>query len=368
MPIKQDTSTPTLTRKRKPLAQPSINMRSSAYTVKGQGVGSCYEEQVGLVKNLEGFTVYENSPKKCDIAHYHTVDLNHYFEIILRKNKTVHVGYVHFLPDTVDDSLKLPRIARWAFYKYLLTFYNSMDYLVTVNPMIIEKIKEYGIYKPTVLCIPNFVSEKRFFPQDAETIRATRRKYNMPEDGFIALGVGQLQTRKGVLDFVKTAELLPEVTFVWAGGFSFGKFTDGYAEIKAITENPPPNVKFLGMVEREDMNSIYNSADVMFLPSYDELFPMAILEALCCRKPCLLRDIDIYRDILFNSYMAGDGPTSFATALESLRDDEAVREEYSQKAWECHKIYSEENIARMWENFYTKALEKARTRKDKRVK
>ena len=55
------------------------------------------------------------------------------------------------------------------------------------------------------------------------------------------LGAGQVQTRKGVLDFVNVAKQMPDVQFVWAGGFSFGRITDGYEELKKLQENPPEN-------------------------------------------------------------------------------------------------------------------------------
>ena len=57
--------------------------------------------------------------------------------------------------------------------------------------------------------------------------------------------------------------MLPDITFVWAGGFSFGKITDGYDELKEIYQNPPSNVHFIGIVQREEMNDIYNLADIL---------------------------------------------------------------------------------------------------------
>ena len=73
--------------------------------------------------------------------------------------------------------------------------------------------------------------------------------------------------------------------------FHSEKITDGYEEVRKVVENPPDNIKFTGIVDRDKMNEIYNLADVMFLPSYEELFPMTILEAMNCRVPLLLRDI-----------------------------------------------------------------------------
>src|SRR5699024_906030 len=121
---------------------------------------------------------------------------------------------------------------------------------------------------------PNVVSEKNFYPLGKEEKRKAREKYGIRPEAFTILCAGQLQRRKGVFDFLDVAEKMPECQFVWAGGFSFGKISEGYEEIKARMENLPENVKFLGLVDREEMNQIYNMADVMFLPSYEELFPM----------------------------------------------------------------------------------------------
>lgn len=66
---------------------------------------------------------------------------------------------------------------------------------------------------------------------------------------------------------------MPDCMFVWAGGFSFGRISDGYEEHQENDETSSAECAFLGIVDREKMNEIYNMADVMFLPSYEELFP-----------------------------------------------------------------------------------------------
>ena len=338
---------------------PVINMRSTATAVKGHGVASCYEEQVRLVsEGLSGqFKVVENSYRKADIVHYHTVNPNYFLERLINRGTTCGVGYVHFLPDTVDQSLRMPPLVRKAFYKYLLAFYNSMDYLVAVNPNVIDKLEQYGVTRPRFAYVPNFVADDQFFVQDADTAALTREKYGIAKDAFVVLGVGQLQTRKGIKEFVETARLLPHVRFVWAGGFSFGPMTDGYDEIKHIVARPPQNVKFLGIVDRGLMNSIYNMADMMFLPSFDELFPMTILEAMCCNKPILLRDVDIYQKILFDSYIKGNTNEDFARRIEELRQSPEAVSYWKEKIRACHRFYSRENVLKIWESLYSEALE-----------
>ena len=42
---------------------------------------------------------------------------------------------------------------------------------------------------------------------------------DLAEDQFVVIGAGQVQKRKGIDDFIRLAEELPEITFIWAGGF-----------------------------------------------------------------------------------------------------------------------------------------------------
>ena len=39
------------------------------------------------------------------------------------------------------------------------------------------------------------------------------------------------------MDFFALAKRMPDVEFIWAGGFSFGKISDGYEEIKKEMEH-----------------------------------------------------------------------------------------------------------------------------------
>lgn len=144
----------------------TINMLSRADSVKGQGVLSAYQEQVKLVKEelADEFLCYENKNAFCDIMHYHTINPEFYAMRQLSRGRSVSVGYVHFLPETLDKSLKLPDHIRDVFYRYVIRFYKSMDYLVTVNPYFIGELEKYGIPREKVTYIPNFVSAEQFYP------------------------------------------------------------------------------------------------------------------------------------------------------------------------------------------------------------
>lgn len=336
----------------------SINMLSSADKVDGQGVGSAYLEQVNLVKDgaSDIFDIKINSNEKADILHHHTVDPKNYLK--MKKHKGVNVSYVHFLPDTLDGSIKLPKFAFNIFKKYVTKFYTKSDYLVVVNPIFINDLVRFGIDKNKIKYIPNYVSKENFYKLDKKNIVDIRKKYNIDENTFVVLGVGQVQTRKGVLDFIEVSKKLPDVTFVWCGGFSFGRITDGYEELKKIYENPPKNVIFTGIIKREEMNDMYNMADVLFMPSYNELFPMSILEAINSEKPLLLRDLELYKDILFNKYLVGTNNEEFVDKLNMLKNDKELYNKYSKYSKEISEFYSKEHVLEIWKEFYQNIVKK----------
>ena len=343
-----------------------INMLSKADSVEGQGVGSAYLEQVGLLKEgaSDVFDIVINDTNDAGIVHVHSINANFYFK--MGHTKGVSVCYVHFLPHTLDGSIKLPKPIFNIFKKYVIKFYNNADHLVVVNPIFIKDLEKYNIKREKITYIPNYVSKDNFYKKSKKEKDNIRSELGISKDSFVVLGVGQIQTRKGVLDFVSVAKSLPDITFVWCGGFSFGKITDGYDELKQVYENPPSNLKFLGIVPRDKMNDMFNMADLLFMPSYNELFPMAILEAVNIGIPLLLRDLDLYEDILFKKYLSGNNNDEFVLCIKKLSSDSKFYQKYSKLSDEISDYYSKENILKIWIKFYQDILKEKN--KDEKVK
>lgn len=333
-----------------------VNMFSSASKVKGQGVGSAYEELIRLLKTHfpKEIDLSINHFTQADISHYHTIDPR-FFVSTFSKKRGVKVGYVHFLPETIEGSLKIPQPFRWLFYKYIIAFYKRMDQIVVVNPTFIDQLVKYGISRKIITYIPNFVRKDEFYQYDAEQRQQIRQRLGV-QDRFTILGIGQVQERKGVKDFIKLAQQHPEMYFIWAGGFSFGRLTDGYVDLKKVVDNPPANLKFTGIVDRNKLVEYYNAADLFLLPSFNELFPMSVLEAFSCGTPVMLRDLDLYHSIIKGYYIAAADYAEMDQKLSALVQDSAQLREYQRRADQASAEYSEDHLAEIWLKYYSSLL------------
>jgi 1,2-diacylglycerol-3-alpha-glucose alpha-1,2-galactosyltransferase len=338
-----------------------VNMLSSADAVEGQGVGSAYLELINLLKEeaYHALDLTINESGYFDINHIHTIDPMNFYKI--KMHKGANIMAVHFLPHTLEGSIDLPKFIFVGLKHYIIDFYKSADYLVVVNPIFIKELIQLGIPESRIKYIPNYVSKQKFYAYDEQKRNEVRAKYNIGKDDFVVIGVGQVQMRKGVIDFVEVAKQCPQVKFLWCGGFSFGAITDGYHELKGVMESHPENVEFLGIIPREDMNDIYNVSDVLFMPSYNELFPMAILEACNLSKPLLLRNLDLYEDILFDSYLKADSNEAFTKILCDLRANPEYYQQAMDYSAKISTYYSKEHVLKQWLDFYRLVYEKSYT-------
>lgn len=335
-----------------------ITMFSAADKVKGQGVGSAYIELINLLKDRfsDEFEIKINKYGRSQISHYHTINFPFFLSTFM-PGRGRKIGYVHFLPETLEGSVKIPQPFRAIFYWYVIKFYKRMDHIVVVNPSFIRKLEKVGIDRSKITYIPNFVDDDHFHELPAAQKQALRDKYGYDRNRFMILGTGQIQERKGVNDFIELAQQNPDIQFVWAGGFSFGRITDGYAELKKVVDNPPANLSFPGIVDRHLIGEYYNMADLFLLPSYNELFPMSVLEAFSCGTPVMLRDLDLYQSIIDGYYEPAQDVDEMQEKITALRQNPAGLTFLHDKSLIATQRYSKNHLAEIWYRFYLQQAE-----------
>ena len=119
------------------------------------------------------------------------------------------------------------------------------------------------------------------------------------------------------------------------------------------------------------MNRIYNLSDLLFVPSYSELFPMTILEAANSFKPVLVRDLELYRGILFDDrdcYAKGNAVAEFDAAIKRFHEDRAFYDHYVEGVKQISDYYSKDRLRGIWKEYYQRIYNKWKDNKKKRLK
>ena len=295
----------------------------STYTGQGNGVHTAFMDLIDLLKEKNDIQVVINGEGYGDVLHCHTYGPYYFWKGRHYKGKKVYT--VHVIPDSIKGSLPqwkvLMPFVKWYFKK----IYSYSDVCIAISPMVEQAILNLGvktrivkIYNPVILDEWKRTSERR---------KVGREMLGLSADDFVVLGVGQLEGRKGIEDFLDIAESIPEAKFVWAGGRPFGVFTEGIVRINNRVAKTEGQVKFTGMLELDKMPFIYAAADLLLFPSYQENCPLAPLEAAASGMPVVFRDLKEYTLLYENPYLKANTIKEFIDLTHRLIHDKSFYDE-----------------------------------------
>ncbi len=222
-----------------------------------------------------------------DLTHYHTfgpLALCH-----LKFSRGRKVLTAHSTPRLNNENIAFSGMIN-AFYPRI---YGKFDHIITISETCRREIAEMLPDMPVTM-IPNGI-DRDSFRRDETKRRQFRQEFGIDDDRKVVLAVAQLTPRKGIYDFLKIAEMCPEITWMWVGGFPYGIFSKDYFKIHGLMRRCPGNIIFPGFVG--DITAAYSGADVFFMPSYAETFGLVVLEALSCGLPVIARGIPEFREI-----------------------------------------------------------------------
>lgn len=162
-----------------------------------------------------------------------------------------------------------------------------------------------GAFRAPPRLIFNGVDTALYTPPAREFDRAAaRRAHGLPAEAAVALFVGRFVEKKGLHLIERVARRLPRVTFALAGWGPIDPAAWGL-----------PNVRVLPGLAGASLVPLYQSSDVLLLPSIGEGWPLVIQEALACGLP-----------VICGEETAGADPeaTSLVHGVPILADHEAT--------------------------------------------
>lgn len=201
-------------------------------------------------------------------------------------------------------------------------------HVFAVAPFIKDFLVEtQGLPADRVSVVPNGIDPKRF-PMGRDASAEARKRYGLPEEGFIVGSVARLTAQKNLLVFLKAAaqvvKVHPDAFFILAGTGE----QEAMLKREAATLGLADRCKFLGHVA--DMPSLYPAIDVMVLPSIFEGFGIVIIEALLCGSAAVISTVVGARDYLRENehcfFVEPHDVETFATRIVQLLSDPGLRQ------------------------------------------
>ncbi len=263
--------------------------------ISKSGVGMARSHQI---KALESAGVdYTLDPEDdYDILHINTVFINSEPIIAEAKKKGAAIIYhAHSTEEDFRNSFIFSNMVSKFVKERLMLLYRTADCIIAPTPYARDLLlKKYRINAP-IEVVSNGVNVNRFY-HDPEKAAAFRNYFGFSENDKIVIASGLWIKRKGILDFIKVAEMLPDVKFVWFGQTPLLSIP---VEIRnAVTTDHPANVFFPGYMQGDVYEGAFSSADIFFFPTYEETEGIVVLESLACSGTVVVRDIPVYNDWL----------------------------------------------------------------------
>lgn len=254
-----------------------------------------------------------------------------------RRTQRPLVVHAHVTSEDFAGSFRGSRLVARPLRRYLRWFYSRADHVLCPSEYTQRVLAAYPVTAP-VRVISNGVDHASL-----SGFEDFRREYRSRFDlaGLVVFAVGNVFERKGLTMFCRLAEAT-EYEFAWFGPYDTGPLAS--AAVRRWTRNPPANVTFTGWVEEK--RGAFGAGDVFLFPTKTENQGIAVLEAMACGKPVVLRDIPVFREYYTDGKdcILCEDFEAFREALQRLANDLALRERLGRNARETARAHSLERV------------------------
>lgn len=320
---------------------------------KVRGSGTYIRELINnmsLYDNKNSYTVIENKSVPLsgfDLVHYPyfepfflSLPLRVKIPAIVTVHDLIPLVFPKMFPVGVKGRLK------WEIQKQAL---KNKNLIVTDSESSKKDIVKITSISPKKIRVVPLAASKVFRKKTKE--RRVLKKYNLPGD-FI-LYVGDATWNKNL---VRIAEAVKKTnTNIVMVGKALGSenydkknaWNKELASFQEIIKND--NHFFLpGFVENEDLNDLYNLANIFLMPSLYEGFGLPVLEAMQAGCPVITSKLGSLEEVGGDAprYVDANDSDSIAKGIEELLDNKRVLEEMSEKGLKQAKQFT-------WEKFVT---------------
>ena len=169
------------------------------------------------------------------------------------------------------------------------------DQIMYMNSLEVSKLKKYN---PKTISVPNGFHPV-YHPQG---MQGCRNALNLPPDAKILFTFGNLQKRKGLEYLIEAMDIIrmkrDDVQCYIGGKAEYEKSYETFIRKRVTELHLEDRIHFIGFMNAPDIPTWINACDLFVLPSLEEGFGIAQIEALACGKPVIATKNSGSMDIL----------------------------------------------------------------------
>ncbi|MGB6420537.1 MAG: glycosyltransferase family 1 protein [Anaerolineales bacterium] len=220
-----------------------------------------------------------------------------------------------------------------------------------------DAVRLLGVPGDKITAIPHGVGEEFHPITDAALLEGIRRKYKLPQD-FI-LNVGIVEPRKNLALLLKSYQRLHSqgisLPLVIVGGLGW-MYEDVFRQAESL--GIKEQVYFTGYVPDHDLPIIYNLARIFVYPSIYEGFGLPPLEAMACGTPVITTAVSSMPEHVGDAgiLIPPQDEKALTNALQKLINDSTLQEKLSSKGLERASQFTWKRTAQETIKVYNRVL------------
>ena len=221
--------------------------------------------------------------KDYDLIHSHgCFPLTYHMMKKARKLKKPIILSAHQTHYDTDNAFIMSKQISQLFKIYLRSYIKFADIVICPTEYSKKIVKTELRFDKPIKLVSNGVNTQ-IFKHSSKKRTDFRNHYRL--DNITVLCVGMPIERKGFYDFIKISREMKEFPFLWVGRRAFPL-------IQQDLNYNTNNLIMPGYIE--DITAAYSGGDIFCFPSYYEGEGIAILEAMSCGLPVILRELPTY--------------------------------------------------------------------------
>jgi N-acetyl-alpha-D-glucosaminyl L-malate synthase BshA len=263
-----------------------------------------------------------------------------------------------------DEGVKIPMITTLhgtditlvgshPFYKKAVQFsINHSEYVTAVSQSLKEDTERLFEITADIKVIPNFIDiEKLKF----KTVPCEKGQI-APDDQLVITHISNFRPLKRIIDILKTFKIISQklnVKLLMVGDGPEKERAMRYCRAQAMEDD----VLFLG--KSNQIEEILCFSDLFLLPSEQESFGLAALEAMVHGVPVVCSDVGGLPEVIedgFSGFLCplGDVNAMAEKAIYILEDDKRHKQ-FKEQAYESSKKFNIEKVISHYESLYQEA-------------